>query len=396
MKILVANAGSTSLKYRLYQFPDEALLAEGRVENIGAERSSIQYRMGREQPQSESCSGLTYSQAIRRIIAALTDSRFGVLQSLDDLDAVGFKVVHAFQVSGCVLLTNEVLEAMKEYQPVAPLHNRVYLDAIRLFREEMPATPLIGLFETDFHRTIPPKAFHYAVPRRWLEKYGVRRYGFHGASFRYLAGRVPQLVGKPAKDLKIVACHLGGSSSVCAIRDGKSLETTMGFSPQSGLPQSARAGELDVFALLYLLRKGENLAAIEKELVKESGLKGLSGFSGDVPVLEQAAAEGNETARLALEVFVHEVRKKIGAYTAVLGGVDVLVFSGGIGERGAAIRASVCEGFDYLGLHLDIEKNTGVQGETCISREDSRVDIWVVPTNEEVVVAREAFSLLAD
>ncbi len=395
MKILVANAGSTSLKYRLYQFPDETLLAEGRVENIGAERSSVQHRSGEEPLQSESCSGLTYSQAIRRIIAALTDSRFGVLKSLDELDAVGFKVVHAFQVTGCVRLTDEVLAAMEEYRPVAPLHNQVYLDAIRLFREEMPATPLIGLFETDFHRSIPPRAFHYAIPRRWLEQYGVRRYGFHGASFRYLAGRVPQLAGKPAQDLKIVACHLGGSSSVCAIRGGQSLETTMGFSPQSGLPQSARTGELDVFALLYLLRKGEDLAALEKELVRDSGLKGLSGLSGDVPVLEKAAAEGNEDARLALEVFVHEVRKKIGAYTAVLGGLDVLVFSGGIGERGAAIRASVCEGFDYLGLRLDPEKNRAGQGETRISREDSRVEIWVVPTNEEVVVAREAFRLLA-
>ena len=260
----------------------------------------------------------------------------------------------------------------------------------------MPNTSLVGLFETDFHRTIPPHAYRYAIPESWQTQYGIRRYGFHGASFRYLAGRVPELVGKKSESLKIIACHLGGSSSVCALKDGKSLETTMGFSPQSGLPQSTRVGELDSFALLYLLRKGLSVDVIEQELIKNGGLKGISGLSGDVPQLEKAIAEGNTKAQLALDVFVHEVRKMIGAYTAVLEGLDVLVFSGGIGERGATIRSRICESFGYLGLELDQEKNTGVKGETLVSSDSSKVDIWVVPTNEELVVARETYKLLQE
>ena len=339
MKILVANAGSTSLKYRLYQFPEETLLAEGRIENIGLEQTRVQHSTPSGEPVTETCAGLSYSEAIQRVISALTNSETGVLASLQELDAVGFKVVHAFQVSGCVELTEDVLKAMAEYLPVALLHNRVYMDVIRLFRSEMPTTPLIGLFETDFHRTIPTHAWRYATPERWLKQYGVRRYGFHGASFRYLASRVPQLTEKPAEDLRLIACHLGGSSSVCAIRGGKSLDTTMGFSPQSGLPQSTRVGELDAFALLYLLQRGESVEALARELIEDGGLKGISGISGDVPALEKAAAEGQSSAQLALDALVYEVRKKIGAYTAVLGGVDVIAFSGGIGERGAAIRA---------------------------------------------------------
>ena len=362
MKILVANAGSTSLKYRLYQFPEEGLLAEGRVENIGAAESRVGYRMGTEEPVEETCNQLSYSKAIRKIISTLSDSRYGALDSLEDLDAVGFKVVHAFQVSGCQLLTEEVLQAMEEYIPVSPLHNRIYLDAIRLFREEMPDTPLVGLFETDFHRTIPPHAYRYAIPKSWQTQYGIRRYGFHGASFRYLAGRVPELVGKKPESLKMIACHLGGSSSVCALKEGKSLETSMGFSPQSGLPQSTRVGELDSFAILYLLRKGLGIDEIEQELIKNGGLKGISGLSGDVPQLEQAAAEGNTEAQLALDVFVHEVQSRIGAYTAVLEGLDVLVFSGGIGERGAVVRSRICEPFHYLGLGTGSRKEFRSQG----------------------------------
>lgn len=394
MKILIANAGSTSLKYRLYELPEETLLAEGRIENIGAPQSRVQHRIGAGNSQDETGPGITYAEAIRRILTVLTNERHGVLASLSELDAVGFKVVHAFRYSGCQILTDAVLAAMEEYVPVASLHNRVYLDAISLFREELPGTPLVGLFETDFHRTIPEHAWRYAIPLQWQEKYGIRRYGFHGASFRYLAGRTPQLTNVQSDDARTILCHLGGSSSVCAIRRGKSLETTMGFSPQSGLPQSTRVGELDAFALLYLLRKGWEVDDLEKEMIQNSGLKGLSGLSGDIPALEKAAAEGHAGARLALEVFAHEIQKAIGAYTAVLQGLDVLVFSGGIGERGAAIRSRICESFGYLGLQIDEKANQSTQGESRISSKDSSVEVWVIPTNEELVVAREVHRLL--
>ena len=395
MKVLVANAGSTSLKYRLYELPGETLLAEGRIENIGADQSSVQHQRPDSALHEEHCSGLTFSEAIRRAIATLTDRRFGALASLEELGAVGFKVVHAFRISGCQRLTEKVLQAMEEYVPVAPLHNKIYLDAIRLFKEELPETPMVGLFETDFHQTIPEHARRYAIPEAWQERYGVRRYGFHGASFRYLARRTAELVQKPADSLRVVACHLGGSSSVCALKGGTSLETTMGFSPQSGLPHSTRVGELDCFAVLYLLRKGLSVDQLEQGLIKEGGLKGISGLSGDVPALEKAAGEGNSKAQLALDVFVHEVRNRIGAYTAVLEGLDALVFSGGIGERGAAIRAKVCKPFGYLGLELDAARNEAVQGEAKISSDASKVEAWVIPTNEELVVAREVYKVLS-
>jgi len=362
---------------------------------IGSAQSKVQHGRPGEKPLLESLSGLSYSEAIQRIIAVLSNPATGSLKSLDELDAVGFKVVHAFKVSGCVELTEDVLKAMKEYVPVSPLHNKVYLDVIQLFREEMPNTPLVGLFETDFHQTVPEYAWRYAVPRQWEEEYGVRRYGFHGASFRYLAGRARDLVRATDEEQRVVACHLGGSSSVCALKGGKSLGTTMGFSPQSGLPQSTRVGGRDAFCLLYLLRKGHSVEELEQELIKNSGLKGISDLSGDVPTLEKAVAEGDGKALMALEVFVHEVQKYIGAYTAVLKGIDALIFSGGIGERGAKVRSMICEPFEYLGLRLDPEKNLKVEGESRISAEDSRVEIWVLPTNEEVVVAREACQLLS-
>lgn len=396
MKVLVANVGSTSLKYRLYELPQETLLAEGRVENIGAPESSVKHKPAKGKTRQETCSGLTYGKAVQRIISTLTEPGLGPLGSLEELDAVAFKVVHAFRLSGCRRLTDEVLAAMEEYVPVAPLHNRVYLDAIRLFQRELPQVPMVGLFETDFHRTIPEKAYRYAIPQAWQEDYGIRRYGFHGASFRYLAERIPELARKPDEQLKVIACHLGGSSSVCALKGGKSLETSMGFSPQSGIPHATRVGELDSFAVLYLLRKGLTVEEMEQGLIRDGGLKGISGLSGDVPVLEKAAVEGHERAQLALEAFVHEVRKTIGAYTAVLQGLDALVFSGGIGERGARIRTRVCEGFGYLGLELDPEKNIAASGEARISAENSKIEVWVIPTNEERVVARETYRLLTN
>jgi len=390
MNLLIANVGSTSLKFKLFEFPSEKLLAEGRIESIGRERSPASYKSSRGRSASRDDAVADYPSAIRLATAWLTDPEIGVLGSLGELDAIGFKTVHARGVSGAVRLDDKVLEAMRDFAGVAPVHNPIYLTAIEVFRETLPQVPLYGLFETTFHQTIPPEAHTYAVPKSWREHLGVRRYGFHGASHWYISERVPQILGRPAEGLRIISCHLGGSSSLCAIRDGRSVDTTMGFSPQSGVPQSSRNGELDPFVVLYLIEsQGYTPEQVRRSLCEESGLKGLSGgLSADIPSLEKAAAEGNAGARLALDCFVYEVAKHIGALWVACGGCDVLVFTGGIGERGTAIRSRICERLGCLGVKIDPDRNASVSGETTISTDDSGTLVMVVPTNEEIIVAR--------
>jgi acetate kinase len=286
---------------------------------------------------------------------------------------------------------------MRDFAGVAPLHNPIYLTAIGFFREVLPDTPLWALFETTFHQTIPAEAHAYAVPKAWREEFGIRRYGFHGASHWYISERVPQLLGRSAEGLRIISCHLGGSSSLCAVRDGKSVDTTMGFSPQSGVPQSARNGELDPFVPLYLIEThGWTAEQVRKALCEESGLKGLSdGLSGDIPPLEKAAAAGNTDAQLALDCFVYEVAKAIGGLWVACGGCDALVFTGGIGERGVSIRSRVCERLACLGVRIDDERNANPPGETTISTDDSSACVLIIPTNEEIIVARRIAAAMA-
>jgi acetate kinase len=390
MNLLIANVGSTSLKFKLYEFPSEKVLAEGRVEAIGRQRSPSSYR---------NCHGLSrageepvadYPSAIRKAVGWLSDPEVGVLKSLDQLDAVGFKPVHGGKLSGARRLDDATLAAMRELAVVAPLHNPIYLTAIGFFREVLPTTPLYGLFETTFHQTMPPEAYSYAIPKQWREELAIRRYGFHGASHWYISERVPQIIGRPAQGLKIISCHLGGSSSLCAIRDGRSVDTTMGFSPQSGVPQSARNGELDPFVVLYLIEsQGYTTEQVRRALCDQSGLKGLSdGLSGDIPPLEAAAAQGNDDARLALDCFCYEVAKAIGALWVACGGCDVLVFTGGIGERGAPIRSRVCDRLACLGVRIDAGRNAAASGESTISTDTSATRVMIVPTNEEIIVAR--------
>lgn len=392
MKILVANAGSTSFKYRLFDMADESVLAEGRLERIGDPSSPVAHRMGDYAVETERHLP-DYASAVREVIARLTDARTGVLSDLSDLHAVGFKTVHLRGKAGAHLLTEDILQRMADYNALAPAHNPPYIQAIRIFAQRYPDLPLIGLFESAFHHTIPDYAYIYGVPYAWYEKYGVRKYGFHGASHRYVAQRAAQLLNR--EDLRLVSCHLGGSSSLCAVRNGQSIDTSMGFSPQHGIVNSTRIGTIDAFILPYIMAR-ENLSIREMAciLAEESGLLGISGISGDVRDLEAAAQKGHDRARLALEAFCYGVKKEIGACAAALGGLNAIAFAGGIGERGASARQRVCTGLEYMGVHLDPSANANPPAEGAISTPDSAVAILIIQTDEERVVARAAVEYL--
>lgn len=382
MNILIVNVGSTSLKYTLYA--GETARARGRMERIGMPGSRLVHTAADGAVIEESSDHLGYEDAIRRMLELL--ERRGDLDHLAQLDGIGFKVVHGGSYTGTVPLTEEVVAEMEAFGLVAPAHNPPYVSAIRLVARVAPEVPLVGLFETSFHRDLPEHVHTYGVPLEWRDTYGIRRYGFHGASHSYVAERVGALVGP---GLRIVSCHLGGSSSVCAVVDGRSVDVSMGFSPQGGPPQSNRCGDLDAFAVLRLLQIGAySVDALAEVLTTQSGLKGISGLSGDIRDLETAAAGGDSRAALALDCFVYEVRKLIGAYAAALRGVDVVALTGGIGENGSEVRGRILSGFSYLGLELDEAANASVLGcEGLISRAGSSVQAWIVPTDEERVVA---------
>ena len=392
MKILVANIGSTSFKYRLFDMQDERQLARGGIERIGSPQSRCFVEIGQHRRE------LTlhvpdHAEAVRQCLGQLTDPEYGCLQEASEVSAIGFKAVHGGRLTGVQRVTPEVLAAMEEMNAVAPAHNPPYIAAMRQLGQQLPEIPLVAAFETDFHQSIPEANRYYAVPYEWAEEALVRRYGFHGASHRYIATRTAELLGR--NDLRIISCHLGGSSSLCAIRAGRSVAVSMGFSPQSGLPQSNRVGQFDPFALPVLMKAtGKSLEELLDILAHQSGLLGLSGVSGDMRDIEEAAAQGNARARLAVDVFAAAVRHYLGAYLVELGGADVIVFTGGIGENRPGFRARVLSGLEELGIVLDPQANQQASGEACISSAESRVQVWVVPTNEEIIVARLAVRLL--
>jgi acetate kinase len=392
MKILVANLGSTSFKYRLFDMDSQRQLARGEIERIGSPESRSMIQIG-ELRREEMLRAADHAEAVHHCLRQLTEPPSGCLRDAAEVSAIAFKTVHGGRVSGVQFVTADVLCAMEEMVPVAPAHNPPYIKAMRLLREKFPQMPLVAAFETDFHATIPDRNRFYAVPYEWAEKGLVRRWGFHGASHRYIAGRTAELLGR--NDLRIISCHLGGSSSLCAIRDGRSVATSMGLSAQSGLPQNNRSGDFDPFALpLVMEQTGKSLAEVLGMLASQSGLLGLSGVSTDFRDIDDAAAAGNPRARLALDVYVAAVRHYLGAYLVELGGADVIVFTGGIGENGATLRAAVCRDLEQLGIVLDDEANGRATGEACVSAAHSRTQVWVVPTNEELVVARQAAQLL--
>jgi acetate kinase len=394
MKILVANLGSTSFKYRLYELTDAAehLLARGAVERIGAANAKVTMRSPRgEIERVEPIKD--HGDAVQICLDQLTDKDVGVLDSTADVAAIGFKTVHARNVTGVQLVDEGVLGAMEAFGDVTPAHNPPYVKAMRMLGERFPGLPLIAAFETGFHRTISEANQRYAIPDEWATRLGVRRWGFHGASHRYIAGRMAELLGRD--DLKLISCHLGGSSSVCAIREGRSAATSMGMSPQTGLPQNNRVGDFDVFALPVILREtGLSLEEALDVLANRSGLEGIGGAGRDLRDIEAAAGSGNPRATLALEVFIASVRHYLGAYLVELGGADAIVFTGGIGENSSLIRSGVCRDLDWFGIGLDPARNAGGESERKVSSDGARVEVWTVPTNEEIVVARQARDLL--
>lgn len=392
MKILVANLGSTSFKYRLFDMAaGERVLARGGVERIGSAESKAFVETGGTREEL-TVQARDHAVAVRLCLEQLSDPKRACLRDPSELAAIGFKAVHAQGVSGVQRVDEQVLEAMEAYADVAPAHNPPYIAAMRLLKQELPEIPLVAAFETGFHETIPDGQRYYAIPWEWAEKHGVKRWGFHGASHRYIAGRTAELLGNA--QAKVISCHLGGSSSLCAIRAGKSMANSLGMSPQTGLPHNNRVGDFDVFALPVLLRgTGKTLEQLLDELASQSGLQGLSGYN-DLRDVEAAAEKGDPRARLALEVFVGGVRHYLGAYLLLLGGADAIVFTGGIGENSVRMRAEICANLDWFGIELDKEKNAKAKGEARIDSAHSRVQLWIMPTNEELIVARQAQVLL--
>jgi acetate kinase len=388
MKILVANLGSTSFKYRLFDMAGERVLARGGVERIGSEQSRCFVEVGGKRDET-TLTAKDHAVAVRLCLQQLTDK--GCLSSPKELAAIGFKAVHAKGVSGVQRVDDRVLAAMEAYNDVAPAHNPPYVKAMRLLAAELPEIPLVAAFETGFHQSIEPANKLYAIPREWSAY--VQRWGFHGASHRYIAQRTAGLLGNP--DAKIISCHLGGSSSLCAISEGKSVANSLGMSPQSGLPHNNRVGDFDVFALPAIMREtGKTLDQVLDDLANRSGMLGLSGCSNDLRDIEEAAEKGDPVARQALDVFVASVRHYLGAYLLLLNGADAIVFTGGIGENSVAMRAAVCANLDWFGIALDPLKNEGARGEARIDAAKSRVQLWIMPTNEELIVARQSRDLL--
>jgi acetate kinase len=391
MKILVANLGSTSFKYRLFDMAGQQQLARGGIERIGSPESRCTVEIGGRKQEKILCVP-DHAEAVHQCLAQLTDPQTGCLRDASEVSAIGFKAVHGGRISGVQRVTPDVLAAMEEMKDVVPAHNPPYIKAMRLLREKLPEIPLVAAFETDFHRTIPNANRYYAIPYEWAEAGLVKRYGFHGASHRYIAWRTTELFGS---GLKIISCHLGGSSSLCAIRNGQSVATSMGFSGQSGLLQNNRVGDLDIYALPVLMKhSGKSLEEVLSILANQGGLLGLSGDCNDMRDIEQAVAAGNQRAKLALDVFIADTRHYLGAYLVELGGADAIVFTGGIGENQPGFRSAVLANLESLGIVLDPAANASARGEAKISAPESRVQVWVIPTNEELVVARLAAQLL--
>jgi acetate kinase len=393
MKILVANLGSTSFKYRLFDTADERVLARGGVERIGEEKSRCYVQAGTLSEESI-LAAPDHAVAVKLCLRQLSDPKLQCLKNPSELAAIGFKAVHARGLTGVHRVNDEVLKAMEAYADVAPAHNPPYVKAMRLLARELPEIPLVAAFETGFHESIAPAQRLFAVPLEWATKHGIQRWGFHGASHRYIAERTAKLLNKP--EAKIISCHLGGSSSLCAIEEGYSVANSLGMSPQSGLPHNNRVGDFDPFALPALMRAtGKTLEQLLDDLANRSGLLGLSGYN-DLRDLEEDARQGGSVSQQALDVFVAAVRHYLGAYLLLLNGADAMVFTGGIGENSSMIRSAVCAELDWFGIKLDPIRNHEAKGEVPIHSVTSRVQIWIMPTNEELIVARQTKQLLED
>lgn len=391
MKILVCNVGSTSLKYRLFDLGErEKTLAEGKQERVGTQAGIWTHTDAGKPPVRQELPIPDYASGILLMQGALMKQ---ALSSMEALDCVAFKVVHAKDVTGVQLLDERVLAAMAAFNTVAPSHNPPYIAAIRQFQAALPNTPLVGSFETGFHAGMPPEAYLYSIPIEVSRRYAIRRYGFHGASHEYVSTRAAELIER--KDFKLISCHLGGSGSLCAVVNGKSVDTNLGLSLQCGIMHNNRCGDIDPYIPIYLMKDfGYTMDQIETMLNKQSGMLGMSGVSNDLRDVEQAALAGNEDAKNAVESYCYQIKKQIGAYAAAMGGVDAVAFAGGIGENSALVRRKALEGLGFLGVSLDEAKNEAAKPDCELTSGNGRARIFVIATNEEIVVARKAKAFL--
>lgn len=397
MKVLVINAGSSSVKYYLYEMPGGAVLANGQVERIAQEGSNLEYyvdgRAHTEQIQVENV-----GQATELILDTLIRKDVGAVRDMSEIGAVGHRVVHGGEeFTGSVMVDAKVIASLERYSDLAPLHNPPNLAGIRAVERKAPGVDQVACFDTAFHMTIPKVAYMYALPYRFYEEYGVRRYGFHGTSHRYVARRAAKILGKGKYEINAITCHLGNGCSVAAVKGGKSIDTSMGLTPLEGVPMGTRCGDLDPAILFYLADKGYDVQTLNDICNKESGLLGLSGISNDVRTLAKLAREDDERAKLAVDVFCYRIKKYIGAYTAVLDTVDAVVFTGGIGENAVHLRGQMCSGMSQIGIDIDEEANLATTAqEREISTEDSRIRVLVIPTNEQVAIAHDTYELTVD
>ena len=396
MNILVINCGSSSLKYQLIDMNEEKVLAKGLSERIGIEGSRIKHTTtGKkeiiiEKPMSD------HKEVLEIVLSTLVNSEHGAIKSMDEINAVGHRVVHGGEkFANSVKIDDEVMKALNECIDLAPLHNPPNIMGIEACKELMPDTPMVGVFDTAFHQTMPKDNYIYPLPYELYEKYGIRKYGFHGTSHKYVSLKAAEILERDIKDLNIITCHLGNGASICAIEKGRSVDTSMGFTPLEGLAMGTRTGNIDPAIIPFLVDK-ENLSMEEVNnlLNKKSGVLGISGVSSDFRDIEEEAEKGNERAKLALDVFVNRVKKYIGAYTTLMGGVDTIVFTAGIGENSAEIREMVCNGLESLGIKLDEEKNNVRGKEALVSKDDSKVKVLVIPTNEELMIAKDTEELI--
>ena len=397
MKILILNAGSSSLKYQLIDMDGEKLLAKGLVERIGIEGSHINQKVNGQIFDAVSPMA-NHTEGIQWMLKALLDPEKGALKSMDEIGAVGHRVLHGGErFTASVLVNEEVKEAIKANIPLGPLHNPANLMGIEACEKVMPGTPNVAVFDTAFHQTMPPKAYLYGVPMEYYEKLHVRRYGFHGTSHRYVSKRVCEFLGVDRAKTRVITCHLGNGSSMCAVENGKCIDTSMGITPLEGVIMGTRSGSMDPAVVQYICNN-EHISVDEMLTIcnKKSGLLGISGLSSDMRDIDKAADEGNERAIIARDMLVYGIRKYIGSYAAAMNGVDVIVFTAGIGENNCALRERVMKGFEYLGAKLDPAKNAGCREEAVISTDDSKVKICVIPTDEEIVIARDTLCIVTD
>jgi acetate kinase len=397
MNILVINCGSSSLKYQLINMENESVPAKGLVERIGIEGSILTHKANDDKfvlevPMKD------HKDAIKHVLDAIVDANHGVLKSMDEIAAVGHRVVHAGEkYANSVVINDDVMAALEDCIKLAPLHNPPNLIGINACRELMPATPMVAVFDTAFHQTLPKEAYMYALPYELYKDFGIRKYGFHGTSHKFVTEQAIEMLGKDAKDTKIITCHLGNGASICAVNGGKSIDTSMGFTPLAGIAMGTRCGDIDPAIVPFLIKDaGMTVDQVNDLMNKKSGVLGLSGLSSDFRDLENAAAEGNERAQLALDVYYYRVNQTVGAYAAILNGADAIVFTAGLGENSASCREAICERLSFMGVQIDKELNAGARGKQMeISTPDSKVKVFVIPTNEELVIARDTKVLVS-